>query len=104
MPRDFRDLTLRQSCTRVLGGHGRMDARRWATRLLESASIDDPLDIYSEGAAMQRLEAETAALLLDIARGSPGVIPARNESGFEPYSAQGIAARYARLFDKVATK
>ena len=63
MPRDFRDLTLRQSCTRVLGGHGRMDARRWATRLLESASIDDPLDIYSEGAAMQRLEAETAALL-----------------------------------------
>lgn len=57
------DLTLRASCTRFLGGHGKITARAWVERLAASASLDDALDIYSDGPAMARLETETAALL-----------------------------------------
>ncbi len=59
----FPDPALRAACTRFLNSHGRIDARRWISRLAESADLDAGLDVYSEGPAMQRLEAESAALL-----------------------------------------
>ena len=45
--------------------------------------------------------AETALLLGDTMKGK-GRPPSRNEEAFAPYSVDGIAARYARLFDRVA--
>lgn len=59
----FNDPTLRGACTRYLGGHGRVDARQWVERLARSEALDEALDVYSDGPAMARLEAETAALL-----------------------------------------
>jgi threonine aldolase len=59
----FPDQALRGACSRFLGGHGRVDARLWVERLAQSPALDEALDIYSDGPAMARLEAETAALL-----------------------------------------
>lgn len=47
---------------------------------------------------------ELAALLGEFSRRNANVIPPRNEGAFEPYSAMGIAGRYAELFNKVATE
>jgi threonine aldolase len=63
MTRLLPDPALRHACTRFLGGHGKAGARHWLDRLAASPFLDEPTDVYSEGAAMQRLEAETAALL-----------------------------------------
>ena len=63
MATGFPDLTLRRGCHRFLGGHGRVDQRRWAERMLASPYLDDDIDIYNAGPAMQRLEAESAELL-----------------------------------------
>jgi len=63
MTRLLPDPALRNACTRFLWGHGKVDARTWVDRLAKSAHLDDLLDVYNEGPAMARLEAETAALL-----------------------------------------
>ena len=63
MTNAFPDLALRRGCRRFLGGHGRVDQRGWTERMLASAHLDDEIDIYNAGPAMQRLEAESAALL-----------------------------------------
>lgn len=54
---------IRAACTRHLNGHGPKSARAWAEALAANPDLDLPLDIYSEGPAIARLEAETAALL-----------------------------------------
>jgi threonine aldolase len=59
----YPDQALRGACSRFLGGHGRIDARLWVDRLARSPALNEALDIYSDGPAMARLEAETAALL-----------------------------------------
>jgi threonine aldolase len=63
MPGLLPDPALRDSCTRFLWGHGKSSARAWVERLGRASALDDLLDVYSEGPAMARLEAETAALL-----------------------------------------
>ena len=63
MSTHFPDLDLRARCTRVLGGHGPATARTWVDRLAASPDLNERLDIYSEGPAVERLEAECAALL-----------------------------------------
>ena len=56
---------------------------------------------YDEQNGPESRIAETALLLGDTMEGK-GRPPSRNEEAFAPYSADGIAARYARLFDRVA--
>ncbi len=63
MSPSFPDIALRAKCVRFLGGHGPSTARDWITRLATSPALDDLPDVYSEGAGMQRLEAEVAGLL-----------------------------------------
>lgn len=54
---------LRAACTRFLSGHGPKSAASWLQALASSEHIDLALDIYSQGPAITRLEAECAALL-----------------------------------------
>ncbi len=82
MTTGFPDLTLRRACRRFLGGHGRTDQRRWAERLLASPYLDDEIDIYNAGPALQRLEAESAELL-----GKPAAL----------FFHKGVAAQLAAL-------
>lgn len=55
---------LRLSCTRWLSGHRpARTAREALARLAESPDLDQPLDVYGEGALIEQLEGEIAALL-----------------------------------------
>jgi threonine aldolase len=63
MTSHFPDPALRAGCTRFLTGHGHATARGWINQMAASPALDERLDIYSEGPALQRLEAECAALL-----------------------------------------
>lgn len=78
----FPDLSLRRGCRRFLGGHGPVSQRAWAERMLASPHLDDDIDIYNAGPAIQRLEAETAELL-----GKPAAL----------FFHKGVAAQLAAL-------
>lgn len=54
---------IRAACTTHLCGHGPKSARAWTEALANNPDLDLALDVYSEGPAFDRLEAETAALL-----------------------------------------
>jgi glycosyltransferase involved in cell wall biosynthesis len=46
---------------------------------------------------------EVAALITKLMAGET-ITPVRNEAAFQPYSSEGVASRYAQLFDRVAAK
>lgn len=54
---------IRDLCRRALSGHRRQSIRETLSRLGDSALVDLPRDVYGEGAAMQALERDVAALL-----------------------------------------
>lgn len=59
------------------------------------------LVLYDEENGPETRIEETSALLLGFSNGDIAV-PSRHEAAFAPYSAEGTAARYAGLFDKIA--
>ena len=59
------------------------------------------LVLYDEEHAPETKIGETAAILSDVVR-SDAVVPARYKAAFAPYSAEGIAARYAEVFNRVS--
>jgi hypothetical protein len=58
--------------------------------------------LFDEENGPETKTAETAAVLSNLVAGDLAVVPPRNDAAFERYSARGIAARYAHLFDEVA--
>jgi threonine aldolase len=73
---------IRARCTRTLSGHGPKTGRAWLDAMADADALDLPLDVYSEGPAITRLEQETAALL-----GKPAAL----------FFAKGIVAQQAAL-------
>jgi len=64
LPPSYADIELRKRCSRWLNGHRPWRSMRESLlSLLDLAEADQPPDVYGEGAALQTLEAEGAALL-----------------------------------------
>lgn len=61
------------------------------------------LVLYTDAVASSSRVMETVDVLKKVIRGE-AIAPARNDLAFAPYSAEGIGARYAKLFDRVCDK
>lgn len=61
------------------------------------------LVLYNELGGPETRIRETTAVLTGIINGD-GTIPARDENSFDAYASEGVASRYASLFDKISRK